>query len=81
MQSGDKAGRTTIGKKDIVVAATGLFLNDGYEQVSMRKIASQIGCSPTNLYNHFKNKEEILLFWWKQEACTNKPKFSPGSKL
>lgn len=62
MDSKEALGRTAISKKDILVAATDLFLNDGYEKVSMRKIAGKIGCSPTNLYNHFTNKEEILLF-------------------
>lgn len=65
MNPNELAGRTTISKKDILTAATELFLSDGYEHVSMRKIALKISCSSTNLYNHFKNKEEILLFMLK----------------
>ncbi|MFK9091095.1 TetR/AcrR family transcriptional regulator [Bacillus salipaludis] len=46
---------------EIIEAAVQLFLTDGYENVSMRKIAKQIDYSPTAIYNYFANKEEILI--------------------
>ncbi|MEH7352066.1 TetR/AcrR family transcriptional regulator [Neobacillus drentensis] len=46
---------------EIIEAAVGLFLSDGYANVSMRKIAKQIDYSPTAIYNYFANKEEILI--------------------
>ncbi|WP_166462408.1 TetR/AcrR family transcriptional regulator [Psychrobacillus vulpis] len=48
-------------KKEIINAARHLFLEEGYQNVSMRKIANKIGYSPTAIYIYFKNKEEILL--------------------
>lgn len=48
-------------KKEIIDAARHLFLDEGYQHVSMRKIAKKIGYTPTTIYIYFKNKEEILL--------------------
>ncbi|MBB6454735.1 AcrR family transcriptional regulator [Salirhabdus euzebyi] len=48
-------------KDQIIAEASKLFLDEGYEMISMRKIATKVGCSPTNLYRHFQNKEDILL--------------------
>ncbi|WP_177177324.1 TetR/AcrR family transcriptional regulator [Bacillus sp. MUM 116] len=45
----------------IIEAAVQLFLTEGYENVSMRKIAQKIDYSPTAIYKYFANKEEILL--------------------
>jgi AcrR family transcriptional regulator len=38
-----------------------LFAREGYESVSMRRIATEIGCSPMAMYRHFENKDELLL--------------------
>jgi AcrR family transcriptional regulator len=42
-------------------AARDLFAREGYESVSMRRIGSEIGCSPMAIYRHYENKEELLL--------------------
>jgi AcrR family transcriptional regulator len=44
----------------ILDAARELFLSEGYEATSMRKIADRIEYSPTALYLHFKDKDELL---------------------
>jgi AcrR family transcriptional regulator len=41
--------------------ARDLFAREGYESVSMRRIGSEIGCSPMAIYRHYENKEELLL--------------------
>jgi AcrR family transcriptional regulator len=41
--------------------ARDLFAREGYESVSMRRIANEIGCSPMAMYRHFENKDELLL--------------------
>ena len=47
--------------KDLILdAARKLFVRDGYESVSMRKIADQIEYSPATIYTYFKDKDEIL---------------------
>lgn len=44
----------------ILDAARELFVAEGVEAVSMRKIADKIGYSATTLYNHFDDKESLL---------------------
>lgn len=48
-------------RRIILEAAKELFAKDGFENVSMRKIAARINYSPAALYRYFKNKEELLL--------------------
>jgi len=47
-------------KKMIKSAATEIYLNKGYQAVSMRKIAQKIGCSATAIYLYYQNKEALL---------------------
>jgi AcrR family transcriptional regulator len=51
--------RETVTRK-ILDAARGLFLADGYTNVSMRKIADQIEYSPGAIYSYFRSKEDIF---------------------
>ena len=44
----------------ILSAARELFVNEGYENVSMRKIADKIEYSPTTIYLYFKDKADLL---------------------
>ncbi len=44
----------------ILDAARELFVNEGYEGVSMRKVAEMIEYSPTAIYVHFADKEELF---------------------
>jgi len=45
----------------ILDAARELFVNEGYEGVSMRKVAQKIEYSPTAIYVHFQDKEQLFL--------------------
>lgn len=47
-------------KKFILDVAMKLFLKDGYENVSIRKIAEKIEYSPGTIYLYYKSKEEIF---------------------
>ncbi len=47
-------------KERILGAAREMFLRDGFEAVSLRKIAESIGYTAPALYTHFSDKEEIL---------------------
>ena len=51
-------------RHQILDAAGQLFAKEGYESVSMRKIAQKIEYSPTTIYLYFKDKNELL-----QEIC------------
>lgn len=37
-----------------------LLLRDGYENLSMRKIARQVGCSVSSIYEHFASKDQLV---------------------
>jgi len=44
----------------ILDAAREIFVRQGYESFSMRKLAGKIEYSPGSVYLHFKNKEELF---------------------
>jgi AcrR family transcriptional regulator len=46
---------------EILDAAQRIFLAEGYQGATIRKIADEVGVSSTALYMHFKDKDEILL--------------------
>jgi AcrR family transcriptional regulator len=50
----------------ILDAARELFVNEGFEAVTMRRIADKIEYSPTAIYFHFKDKEALL-----RQLCTS----------
>jgi len=37
-----------------------LLVSDGYENLSMRKIARQVGCSVSSIYEHFASKDQLV---------------------
>ncbi|MGB9204458.1 MAG: helix-turn-helix domain-containing protein [Terriglobales bacterium] len=45
-------------REDILNAARELFVKDGFDGVSMRRVAEKVEYSPTTIYLHFANKEE-----------------------
>jgi AcrR family transcriptional regulator len=47
-------------KARISLTAQELFLSEGVEGVTMRRIAEGVGVSATAIYRHFRDKEEIL---------------------
>jgi AcrR family transcriptional regulator len=47
-------------RQEILDAASELFVRDGYENVSMRRIADKIEYSPTTIYLYFKDKSDLL---------------------
>ena len=47
--------------KDLILtSALDLFSKNGFDGVSVREIAKQVGVRESALYKHFKNKQEIL---------------------
>jgi AcrR family transcriptional regulator len=47
-------------RQEILDAARDLFVHEGYENVSMRKIADKIEYSPTTIYLYFQDKADLL---------------------
>lgn len=47
-------------RHEILEAARDLFADEGYQNVSMRRIAEKIEYSPTTIYLYFRDKSELL---------------------
>jgi AcrR family transcriptional regulator len=48
-------------KNSIIEKSLEVMISDGFNNMTMRKIASKTGMSATNLYNYFSNKDEIYI--------------------
>jgi AcrR family transcriptional regulator len=55
----DGRGRDDL-KRAILDAARRLCLSDGIDGVSARKIAREVGCSPSAIYFYYRNVDEVL---------------------
>ena len=57
----ERREREKLETRDLILeAARELFASEGYEGVSMRKLAEKIEYSPTAIYVHFADKEELF---------------------
>jgi AcrR family transcriptional regulator len=61
MAIGSVANRGGSALRDrIVEAASKVFVEEGYENLSMRRVALEAGCSQMAMYRHFANKEALI---------------------
>jgi AcrR family transcriptional regulator len=51
--------RTKVGEQALV-----LYLEEGIEAVSIRRLSRNVDCSPATLYAHFSGKPDILRYLW-----------------
>ncbi|MCX8125029.1 MAG: TetR/AcrR family transcriptional regulator [Spirochaetes bacterium] len=49
-------------KQQILDAAAKIVIKEGFNKLSMRKIASVLGVTATTLYNYFTNKDELYFY-------------------
>ncbi len=47
-------------RRKILDSARDLFASEGYDRVTMRRIAEAIEYSPTTIYNHFEDKDDLV---------------------
>ncbi|MBI5076321.1 MAG: TetR/AcrR family transcriptional regulator [Nitrospirae bacterium] len=47
-------------RREILNAARELFINEGYEKFSMRRLAEKIDYSATTIYLYFKDRDDLL---------------------
>lgn len=47
-------------RRQILDTARSMLVREGYQTVSMRKIAGEIGCSATSIYLYFRNKDALI---------------------
>ncbi len=52
--------RKTNNKEKIIQKSINLFSKHGYDRVTIRQIAKEVGIKESSIYNHFKSKETIL---------------------
>lgn len=53
-------------RRAISDAALTLFLSEGYDAVSIRRVADRAGVTPKTLYNYFDSKLALLLSLWSE---------------
>ena len=55
-----RARQKTLLRQQILDAARDLLVRDGYEKLSMRRVAERIDYSPTAIYLHFTDKQDLV---------------------
>ena len=53
-------GPTALTKDRIIATAVDLADRDGIESLSMRKLGQELGVDPMSLYNHVRDKDDLL---------------------
>ena len=54
-------------RKEIFDIASGLFLDRGFNETSMKDIAAKTGMGKSTIYDYFKNKDAIILYFLEEE--------------
>jgi AcrR family transcriptional regulator len=58
----ERRERERIETRDLILdAARELFVSEGYDGVTMRRVAEKIEYSPTAIYVHFRDKQQLFL--------------------
>src|SRR4051812_41495077 len=57
---GDDRGQVSDLRRKILAAALEILANEGYQQLSIRKLGERIGYSPTTIYLHFIDKADLF---------------------
>jgi AcrR family transcriptional regulator len=55
-----RARQKSLLRQEILDAATDILVREGYHSLSMRKVAERIDYSPTAIYLHFKDRDELV---------------------
>jgi len=50
----------TISRRDIVQAAVEIISAGGYEEMTIRSLAAELGVAPMSLYRHIRDKDDLL---------------------
>ncbi|HVC77618.1 MAG TPA: TetR/AcrR family transcriptional regulator [Candidatus Micrarchaeaceae archaeon] len=57
---GNRARWGTISREQVVTAATKIVKAGGYEEMTIRSLAAELGVAPMSLYRHVRDKDDIL---------------------
>lgn len=58
--TGRRAAWGTISRSQVIDAATELVATKGYEQLTIRGLAAELGVAPMSLYRHVRDKNDVL---------------------
>lgn len=58
-------GESAAFRERLIAAARALFIEEGFEAVSIRRIAQRAGCPPMTFYVFFRSKRELLRHIWE----------------
>ena len=50
----------TISREQVIAAGTRAVARDGFEKMTMRSLAADLGVAPMSLYNHVNDKDDLL---------------------
>lgn len=51
-----------LSRKDYVALASRIIKEEGVSSISIRRIASELGCSSASMYRYFENLDELLFY-------------------
>ncbi len=63
-------------KKKIIDAAKEVFLKEGFQKATTKKIAALAGIGEGTIYNHFKSKNDILIDIYNNMLLSNKKEYT-----
>ena len=49
-------------KRNMILCAHQVLARDGFDEFSVRKVASECGCGVSSLYRHFSSRDELMLY-------------------
>lgn len=52
--------RQNLTRREIISAAISLIERDGLEALTMRRLATELGCAPMSLYTHVRNRGDLI---------------------
>ncbi|MFF3084389.1 TetR/AcrR family transcriptional regulator [Streptomyces nojiriensis] len=74
-----RTGRPPLtSRAQILVAARRLIDQDGWEKLTIRRLAAEAGIGATTLYHHIRNKEDLLLLLLNQHIGQIERPHLPG---
>ncbi|MFD5412311.1 TetR/AcrR family transcriptional regulator [Streptomyces nojiriensis] len=74
-----RTGRPPLtSRAQILVAARRLIDQDGWEKLTIRRLAAEAGIGATTLYHHIRNKEDLLLLLLNQHIGQSERPHLPG---
>src|SRR6478735_5518923 len=72
-RSGGRGPRQTVSVDEVVAAAIGLADREGYEKVSVRAVAAELGLRPMSLYTYVPSKDALTVLMVDAVALEDAP--------